>query len=90
MDTGCWIEADSPVVGSWEEVTLAGLGTILRRSSEDQLRITGWLNASWIASNGSPRVSGIEIANTKTVPAAKAPKRKYAPNAECARKIGVA
>jgi hypothetical protein len=40
-------------------------------------------------SSDLPRVSGIYIARTETVPNARNPKRKYAPNADLARKIGV-
>lgn len=51
----------------------------------------GWTTKDcWIASKDLPLVSGIHTARMIVVVSDKDPKRKYAPNAERARKIGVA
>jgi hypothetical protein len=54
-----------------------------------QLRMTGRWKASWMLSKLRPRVSGITRPSTTQTPSVNRPKRKYAPKAELASRIGV-
>ena len=61
----------------------------MRRTWCAQLRSTGLWRDSWMLSSDLPRVSGMDTHSTMTVARAKLPYRKYAPEDELARKIGV-
>lgn len=54
-----------------------------------QTSCMGGVNVSWIDSSDLARVSGIQSHNTASVVAVKPAKRKYGPEDECARKMGV-